>query len=466
MEGEITVKRILVMILSVMLFASVLSAQNALDAVRIVQDEMGFGTRALAMGGAYVALADDYTGIYWNPAGLAWMKRSQFWGEVSHLSFNNAATFAGQLTDDSQNYTRLRSLGLAFPLPTRRGSFVVALGYNRVRDFDRNLLFAGINRRSNGLSFTVDDVEYAFDRDLFQREEVSDEGGLNQWAVGAGIAASPNVTVGATLIVWDGNDDYELSFFQEDRNHVYEGRIPLGGGEFTDFHSYERNRTLNTDYSGVGLKLGALFRVTPGMRLGAAVGIPTTFTVEETFAENDLLIFDDGFEDAFEFPSGRFKYKVRTPFHFDGGLALRNRYVTFAAGLRYRDWSQTRFKVDDRLIDDPDFQALLEENRILRQDFRATVDYHLGGEVYLQGLKARLRGGYAVFPTPLENASDDLDKKFISLGISFVVDRYVTLDITYLRGTWKQTSEDEFTPGGTLEEITAHKFLAGLSYRF
>ena len=29
------------------------------------------GTRALGMGGAFVAVADDVTAVYWNPAGLA-----------------------------------------------------------------------------------------------------------------------------------------------------------------------------------------------------------------------------------------------------------------------------------------------------------------------------------------------------------------------------------------------------------
>ena len=33
--------------------------------------ELGVGSRALGLGGAYVAVADDITATYWNPAGLA-----------------------------------------------------------------------------------------------------------------------------------------------------------------------------------------------------------------------------------------------------------------------------------------------------------------------------------------------------------------------------------------------------------
>src|SRR5690348_6057370 len=34
----------------------------------------GMGARAESMGGAFVGLADDWTAIYWNPAGLASLK--------------------------------------------------------------------------------------------------------------------------------------------------------------------------------------------------------------------------------------------------------------------------------------------------------------------------------------------------------------------------------------------------------
>lgn len=39
--------------------------------------EIGIGSRAVSMGGAYVGLADDVTSIYWNPGGLALMPRSE-----------------------------------------------------------------------------------------------------------------------------------------------------------------------------------------------------------------------------------------------------------------------------------------------------------------------------------------------------------------------------------------------------
>ena len=39
--------------------------------------KIGIGARALAMGGAYSAVSDDATALYWNPAGLSSMKKNE-----------------------------------------------------------------------------------------------------------------------------------------------------------------------------------------------------------------------------------------------------------------------------------------------------------------------------------------------------------------------------------------------------
>lgn len=435
-------------------------AQGAVDAIRITQDETGFGARALAMGGAYTALADDYSAIYWNPAGLASIRKTQVFGEVSHLNFNNNASFYQFVTDETRNYTRLGSLGLAVAVPTTRGSFTVALGYNRVKDFDQNLVFSGFNPRSNGLGFVFDNTEYLFDRDVYQTEQITEEGGLNQWSLGAGAAMSPNVTAGISAVIWDGKSDYQFHFFQEDRDDIY-NQFP------GDFYSYTLTRTILADYSAVGFKVGGMFKVLKGMKLGAAVGLPVTFKIKENYQQSDLLVFDNGDEDPLEGDPGVFEYKVKTPFYLDGGISISaGGFLTLSGSARYRDWSQTKFDVGDDLLTHPDYAGLLDENRVIRQDYRETIQYNLGGELFVPGLRMMLRGGYALYPSPLKNAAEDLDKQYYTAGAGFLIDRYVSLNFTYLRGIWKQESTDEFTPGGTLEEITSNKVLIGMTYRF
>ncbi|MBT5448728.1 MAG: hypothetical protein HOK90_06005, partial [Gemmatimonadetes bacterium] len=40
---------------------------------RAIGNFAGVGVRAMGMGGAFAGVADDFTAIYWNPAGLAQM---------------------------------------------------------------------------------------------------------------------------------------------------------------------------------------------------------------------------------------------------------------------------------------------------------------------------------------------------------------------------------------------------------
>ncbi|OPX35278.1 hypothetical protein B1H10_01655 [candidate division KSB1 bacterium 4484_188] len=98
---------------------------------------------------------------------------------------------------------------------------------------------------------------------------------------------------------------------------------------------------------------------------------------------------------------------------------------------------------------DEDYGSLLEENRFIRQDYRETLNYHLGGELALPGSNMYLRGGYAVYPSPLKDADSDMDKKYYSGG-----------------GNWSRQSEDSYTPGGTLEEITENRVFLGIKYNF
>ena len=60
-------------------------------------EDVGLGSRPLGMGGAFVALADDANGIYWNPAGLVQMKRQEalfmhgIYGGISAINFDYLA---------------------------------------------------------------------------------------------------------------------------------------------------------------------------------------------------------------------------------------------------------------------------------------------------------------------------------------------------------------------------------------
>ncbi len=95
--------------------------KNILLIISILTIQLGFscwGTRPLAMGGAFTGLADDTNAVYWNPAGLAYLKKTGF---ASHF-----------LTDQDKNLSNYdQYLALNTKLNAQEG-----LGFAYVKNTD------------------------------------------------------------------------------------------------------------------------------------------------------------------------------------------------------------------------------------------------------------------------------------------------------------------------------------------
>ena len=431
--------------------------QNAYDAVHLSDNEFGFGTRAMGMGGAFTGLADDYSAIYWNPAGLGQISNPVIYSELTHTRFSNDALYGGSLTHHSRDYTRLGSFGYVMPIPTERGSLVFAFGYNRIRDFDRNLMFSGMSSLSNDLDFSINDSVYTFDENVFRMEEVDSEGGIHEWTIGGAMELSPIFTLGVSVALQRGTEDYRLHFLQIDADGSY--------NEYPgDFHSYSVRNLLQSEYTALSLKAGGLIQIDRNLRMGGTITLPSLISVDEVHSFDDLLLFDDDYEDTYE-SSGQFKYHIRTPFVFDGGLSINSKWLTVSASARYRDWSQIRFEVDRNDLADEDYSEFLDENAVIRQDYRPTVEYRVGGEMAVIP-KVKLRGGYTIIPSNFQGTAGISDREFLTTGVSIQVDRYISLDASMMTGRWQEKSSDNYTPEGTDEDISLTRFTVGFSYRF
>lgn len=93
------------------LLAVLLLASPALGAETASFLDIGVGARALGMGGAYTALADDANALYWNPAGLSKLEKREFTASHAELFESTRLDF------------------LAYAHPTGRGTFAAGLTY-------------------------------------------------------------------------------------------------------------------------------------------------------------------------------------------------------------------------------------------------------------------------------------------------------------------------------------------------
>ena len=458
-----TVMRIKYFTLSIFLIVSIFS-QSPEEAVDFFYNQEGIGSKSQAMGNAFTAVADDYTAIYWNPAGLTQLNSSEIHGDLYHLQFANEATFKGNTILEDRNFTKFKSLGFAYKFPTTQGNLVLAFGYNRIKDYDNFLYFSGFNRESNNLEIPVTnqyyDVDYyLFDNNVLQTEEVSQEGNLGAWSVGGGMMLSPNFSIGLTLHFYSGSQRYLFDFYQDDIDNYYY-LFP------DDCDSYEYHQKIIADFNGWGATIGGLFHLNKSLKLGVAIDFPSSLNVFETYSESGILNFDNGdYGDEANLGSGEWEYDVDYPFKFSAGIAFDLQQLTLAGSFEYRDWTQTKFDVPAGYGLYDDFDDLLEENKDFADLFRETYNYQVGGEYRIKGSNLKVRGGYRFVPSPFSGADKKLNRQYFSTGFGYDIDQNSTLNLSYTKGYWTKYSIDGFTPGVTKESIQTDRIVAGINFR-
>ncbi|MDD3642671.1 MAG: UPF0164 family protein, partial [Candidatus Krumholzibacteria bacterium] len=103
---------------------------------------LGGGARAMGMGGTFIAVADDATATYWNPAGIADMSAFQTDPEAWELSLMHSERF-GDLIDF--NYA-----AAVFPLRAGHSAWGVSLMHMGIDDIRIVPLTPGMIGNSNG----------------------------------------------------------------------------------------------------------------------------------------------------------------------------------------------------------------------------------------------------------------------------------------------------------------------------
>jgi long-subunit fatty acid transport protein len=388
------------------------------DEVIQLTDHIGLGARTMGMGGAAIAVSEDISALYWNPAGLAQVRRIEISGGLSHQRYTSKTQYFDNAARDRESNTRLSAVGMVFPVPTYRGSLVFALGTGRVKNFDAVFIQRG----------------YSLQDEWWEDGKETQSGGLFSWSVGGAIDVSPNLSLGAAVNLWDGNYNYDWDAFFADTQDMY----------FTppaDFDTTYIHDTKEADLDGLNLKLGGLLRLSRFVKAGLTITSPVSYDISGEVVERTVDVFDDGSVDQF-MDSFYFENEISTPWEFGLGVAWSVPTFLMAADLRYADWSQMKF--NDQPLDDYD----------------ETLSVSIGGEYILPKAGTKFRAGFSSEPIAFRSFKVVEDRKYYSLGAGFLVGQVMTLDLAWVHGTWK-TSQ----PFLSQKDIVDRIFLSA-AYRF
>ena len=158
----------------------------------------------------------------------------------------------------------------------------------------------------------------------------------------------------------------------------------------------DAEQTFNGSGWGHGFNLGALYKLTDRVSIGAAYR--SHIDVEIDDGEVDYENVDS--ELALLFPEGGGNSKIRLPAQFTAGVALQaTERLVVEAGCRWEDWAST-----DQLKINLDNPFLGQSSQVIPRDWRATWAWNLGGQYRIND-KLAINAGYLYSDDPIPDST-------------------------------------------------------------
>lgn len=388
----------------------------------------GVGARAVAVGGAYTALSDDYAALYYNPAGVAQVRKTTFLGSFNALSLTDRATYRGIENEQQTSSSQLNALGCTIPFPTVRGSLALSLGYHRVRQFDNGLWVRS----------PVSQGDYEA---VWEHERI-EEGAMSQTSFGGALEVGPGVWMGLGFHIWGGDDDYIWQFRELDEKDNY------------TFHDSTSTEHIATELSGVSLNIGTLVSIEDHIRMGVTILTPVTLKAKEFWDYTEIFTWDNGTQDFDKECHGHWVYKIRSPWIFRAGLAGQIGPLLVSGDIERIAYSQYRYTTASPT------QDKVSANLEIRRNLEDVWNYRIGGELSLPYKEVKLRAGYAFYPSPWKSLSSFQDRKVFSIGGGIRIIPQWQLDVAYAVTSWKISPYDVIER----ESLDAQNLFVTLSY--
>jgi len=374
----------------------------------------GLGSRAQSMGGAFIGKSDDWTAIYWNPAGLTQLRGSGggFEFASAHPMIQDGSsmsnflvgsmdtryqldTFANYLGTEPPRFNK-ETVGYNFYFPAGAG------GYWHCGDWS---MAVGFYTPAGYYVDWDDTIGYGpgtISASLFQ------ELGIRVGNFSLAREVSDTVSIGAGMNLLFGSIDYEAK----------KSVAGLGPGDYQ--WGYD------SDCDGLGAEgvFGIMKKVNKKLSVGAVYRTGGIISMEGDAATYLTL---SGLTEQSDFTQ-----KFRHPSTYGVGLAYQaTPKLAFTGDWQRTNWSEfgvdVDYKTEGLALTDKDYSA----------DWRNSNRYRAGFE-YKPVAKWALRGGYFFDQSPLAGKSVSLsnvvgvDRHNVTLGIGHEVRKNLRLDLVYL----------------------------------
>ncbi len=410
----------------------------------------GLGARALSMGGAFIGLADDWTAMYWNPAGLAQQKTA---GGGFTVDFPTAHTkdgdsmanpILGQQNNDQKDTFRVPSA--AYPAEPAQ--------FNKTR-FTNDTLLPGL-----GFYFPLKGVVIGVSsyQPLGYSSDWADNLNYTTAFGPASIGAHSKTLLSVTVVNFSVAKEIVPTFSLGAGVNFLKGSLDQysrkNNVNTNPTFSYSMEKDLQTQGQAVEGTAGFLFQPTEEFSIG---GVYRTGAQMDLEGNQDINWSGNPALDVLDINSGVRKV-VNFPATYGIGLAFRptSNWVLTA------DWQRTEW---DEMRTELWYQSATNLNTSSNDGWRNTDRWRLGTEYkpFDEGLA--LRAGYYLDPSAIpdkalsSNNVVEVDREAVTMGVGYEWEHW-QLDLTYLY-TWGSTNVY-----GVDYEKTVNSIQTAISYRF
>jgi long-chain fatty acid transport protein len=452
----------------------------------------GLGVKARGMGGAFRALADDWSAAYYNPAGYARIQDNTIAGNLA--VFNNRYSLKpdvlwggeyetgylnGQEIYDHHANLNVPEGGILARLPIW-GETV--WGFSIMQLFDQNQSWELYRNLQAYSQMTYPHLQYYNNLDVvaFQltaAREFMDE----KLSVGLGLALLRGDLIYNSVVLWDN---------------------PIDG---TNYRPYEKiPQWYNNDGMGwgFGFRIGALYSVNDKIDVGLVFSGPASIklsgeTHSELYLVNNLSAaqqYTEGTEERYFLSGGRmlgnadFETTLDLPATIGVGAAMRvNEKLTVDLDLEYTFWSRFKgfdFDYNNYTTDAPtdsftNLISLIETNISVPQNWDDAGRMMLGANYKLEDF-VELRAGFSVDQTVSSDITQipqfmDLYTKYsYSMGVGFEAGFWhLDLAMSYTHhGDAAPTTMSFYNNDNLMDnlpgyyEADVYQTVLGISYRF
>ncbi len=412
---------------------------------------VGSGARAVGMGGAFIAVADDATAASWNPAGLTQLRKPEISFALSYFkrrddySSSSHPEKSGIQTASSRD---LNYLSAAYPFELFNRNMIVSLNYQRLYEFERDINTAIITKPAFGLTLTGKD-----------KVDFRQSGSLSTISPAFAVEVTPDFSLGATFNIWTDNLFWSNGWESDTtiRSKKYSGGMFNGGStleqveKFTDSDRYY-------GFSGFNMHLGFLWDINNFVTIGGVVKTPLTADMQHerivrrrTRAPGLPLTLTSLRVDE--------NVELDMPLSYGLGVALRfSDRFTVSCDVYRTEWDHFRLEDGEgnRLsptTGEPSYKSPIEE----------TTQVRLGAEylfIYPRTV-IPVRAGLFYDPEPSEKNPEDFWG--FSLGTGLSIGDFI-FDCAYQFRTGDNVEGDVMA--GTTADVEQHLFMMSFIYHF